>query len=316
MESKQGIEVGGQQRKRVSGQVAAVGSTLGMAPWVGGLFGLPFFGAGVAVTLVGLKVISVDPSSVHAPYWVLVVAGLSFVGAGLMVWGMAVRAWALQNKIKKSQLRYPNQPVFADYPWDPQGYQTDRWKPAIQGVAMATGMTVFFSIFNWWAFFSGEGPLMVKIIVVVFNLIIIAVWLHGIKALMHAIKYPPCRLLFDPFPYKAKDWLNLKVQIPQVIHTVHKARLTLRCIEQYYEWRRTSKGRTRTMIHDQLWEESHEFSGDDLGPFPQFIQSTFALPEDGPSTCIQQERPIFWQLELEMDVPGIDLKQRFLVPIY
>jgi hypothetical protein len=40
--------------------------------------------AGIAVSLVALDVIQVDPNTVHAPDWILGLLGLLFIGGGLM----------------------------------------------------------------------------------------------------------------------------------------------------------------------------------------------------------------------------------------
>ena len=42
-------------------------------------------GAGIAICLIGLHVIPVDPASVHAPDWVLLVAGSVFAMGGLAI---------------------------------------------------------------------------------------------------------------------------------------------------------------------------------------------------------------------------------------
>ena len=58
------------------------------------MFGGLFVAVGTSIILMGTKVFAVDPSSVHAPYWVLTVAGVSFALGGFMVWGMAWRQFA------------------------------------------------------------------------------------------------------------------------------------------------------------------------------------------------------------------------------
>ncbi len=63
---------------------------MGFPSWVGFLFGIPFVAAGALIVLMGTKLVPVERASVHAPYWVLTVAGVSFVLGGLMVWGMAL----------------------------------------------------------------------------------------------------------------------------------------------------------------------------------------------------------------------------------
>src|SRR6266536_1257478 len=53
--------------RRLSGQLEQRSSQTGFPTWGLVLFGLPFAGTGIAVTLIGTKVMPVNPSSVHAP---------------------------------------------------------------------------------------------------------------------------------------------------------------------------------------------------------------------------------------------------------
>jgi hypothetical protein len=54
----------------------------GRAAW---LYGLIFMAAGSFIMAVAADVISVDPSTIHAPRWVLGAAGASFFLAGVLV---------------------------------------------------------------------------------------------------------------------------------------------------------------------------------------------------------------------------------------
>ncbi len=47
------------------------------------LLGAVMLCAGAAMAGVGAKVIPVDPSTVHAPYWVIVLCGLVFIAGGM-----------------------------------------------------------------------------------------------------------------------------------------------------------------------------------------------------------------------------------------
>lgn len=53
------------------------------APW---WFGAIFIATGAAIMGIGVGWIEVDPSSVHAPYWVLTACGGVFVLGGVMTW--------------------------------------------------------------------------------------------------------------------------------------------------------------------------------------------------------------------------------------
>jgi hypothetical protein len=68
--------------RRLSGQLEQRSSQTGFPTWGLALFGLAFAGTGVVVALIGAEVMPVNPSAVHAPYWVLTAFGTVFALGG------------------------------------------------------------------------------------------------------------------------------------------------------------------------------------------------------------------------------------------
>ncbi|MEM6886177.1 MAG: hypothetical protein AAF571_14205 [Verrucomicrobiota bacterium] len=317
--SEEYASIGGQSPIRLTGRTTSVGSATGLPVWGMGLFGLPFVGFGVWITLMGLEVVDIDPSKVHAPMWIITVAGLVFFFAGLMVWGMGVRQVLHNKKLRLHAQQNPNIPAMSDYPWDTTGYSPPRWQPFINGLGMAVFMTIFLSMFNWWAFWSGDGVIFVKIIVSVFDLILISVWVATVKSIIHAFKFGKTRLEFGQFPYHTGDWFQVKIQLPAGLERVESAKLVFRCVREFYEVYRTGNKRSKRLVHEQLWAEEQELSGAEIGQWPRFLNATFTIPAAAPGSDITtqaEEKPIFWELEMELKVPGVDLKQQYLVPVY
>ena len=85
------------------------------------LFALAFFGAGGSIVALSLNYIPLDPAKLHAPRWVLTIAGLMFIAGGCVPLGTAFnfRAWVNQ----------------------------------LIGLTVASSLAI---IFNWVAFFPGE----------------------------------------------------------------------------------------------------------------------------------------------------------------
>lgn len=293
-----------------------MGVRTGFPLWGMILFSLPFLGAGLWVLAMGSGWVQVNSSDVHAPLWVLQVFGLCFFGGGCMVLLMAGRQVSLQKRIRQQQRNFPNEPAYRDYPWDPSGFSPPRWKPVLSAWAMALFMSVFLSMFNWWAFFSDDGPLMVKVIVGLFDLILLWVWWHAFSTLLHAVKFGRTRLVFPEFPVHPGQWLKAVVELPPSLTGMESAEMTLRCIREFWETRGTGRNRSKSIVHEQIWAESQQWSGYELGAWPGKIQTTFILPADAPGTCLSEEIPIFWELEVRAEVPGVDLTQRYLVPVY
>jgi hypothetical protein len=139
------------------------------------LFGCPFVGAGTWIILIGTKTVPVDPGRVHAPYWVLTVAGAVFALSGLALWSMAARQLLVNRRRQQEARRYSSEPALMDYAWDPRGFNAPRWKRPVKVVLLAGFLTLFLSMFNWWAFIE-KGPWMVKIVVGLFDLILFVLW--------------------------------------------------------------------------------------------------------------------------------------------
>ncbi|MDH3223893.1 MAG: hypothetical protein OEO23_09265 [Gemmatimonadota bacterium] len=113
---------------RRSQDMSQVPPLLGLA--MGGLFAA----AGLTVVFVSLGWIPVDPSSVHAPMWVLGLAGGMFLLPGLLMCYYAVR-----NGLA------PDGAVFKEKPWGGPGW--------FVGAVMVTG----FAAMALWVGFGG-GP--------------------------------------------------------------------------------------------------------------------------------------------------------------
>jgi hypothetical protein len=124
-------------RRRLSGFIQKRGSKLGLPTWGGFLFGSAFVAVGTFIVLIGTKILPIDPSTVHAPYWVLTAAGISFALGGLMVWGMSGRQLLANRRRTQAIRQYPNEPALADYPWHPDGFTVSEWTGAAKAVALA-----------------------------------------------------------------------------------------------------------------------------------------------------------------------------------
>jgi hypothetical protein len=42
----------------------------------------------------------------------------------------------------------------------------------------------------------------------------------------------------------------------------------------------------------------------------------FDLPADARSTQLAAEKPVFWELEVKLDLPLLGFKETYLVPVY
>jgi hypothetical protein len=306
------------ERESLSGRTERVGFATGMG--VGGavMFGGVFVAAGVAIMLVGLKVIPVDPSGVHAPYWVLTVFGLVFAGAGSAVWGMAVRAWRAKQRCAELALQFRDTPEIADYPWDTKGVTRSPWGGVLKGIVGVSFVCIFMSIFNWWAWFSGDGIIFVQVIVSLFDLIILFVVIQVGHATLAALKFGGSGVRYTAFPYRTGSTVELKWYGPKGLDTANSTTFTLRAAEEWYEITGSGEHRSKQLRHAQTWAMTHRIDGPLSCSLQRPMQLAFDVPMEAPGTDFGGDESVlvFWELEVNVDAPGLDFEGRYVVPIY
>lgn len=309
------LDVSAAGRRRLSGRTERRGSQMGLPTWGAFLFGGVFVAAGVAIFLAGIGVIHVKPSSVHAPYWILSVAGVVFGVAGLLVWAMGWRQFCCRRRREEAARTHPGEPAFGDYDWDPRGFQGTRWKNAAYAIGGSAFLTLFLSIFNFWAF-GTDSPWMVKGVVVIFDLILILAWWEAFIRLGRAVKFGGSKIIFKEFPIRMAGHIVLTWQPAKGIVQTSKGSFTLRCVEEWFESTGSGKNQSTRMIHEEIWRQTWILDESRLFRNGEEIALEFDLPAGLASTQLSAERPVFWELEVKLDLPGLDFEETYLVPIY
>lgn len=307
-------EVSPPGRERLSGVMETRG-TKTIGTWTGLLFGIPFVAAGVAIVLIGLDVLKVNPRSIHAPRWVLTVAGGAFLFGGLMVWGMAAKHCAANRRAAKARREFPHEPALADFPWNPQGFEVSEWTRAAKTVAAALAVTVFLSMFNWWAFAQG-APLMVKIIVSIFDLAAAGVWWMALRQIGRGFKFGHSRVIFTRFPYSVCEPVLLRWQPMNGVTQIQKGSFTLRCVEERVERTHSGGKQTTQVVQEKLWSAAWTQDKPRNLLMRDQVELEYHLPPDARGTDLGATRPIFWELEVKLELPGLDFRTAYLVPIY
>lgn len=302
------------EKKRLSGSLEQRGiPSSGMPGWMLLLFGTPFAGVGVFAVLAGTKTIHVDPSSVHSPYWVLTAFGVCFCGAALMVWSMAWKQIQARRRRAATVAHHVNEPALIDYAWDPRGFEPHRWPKVARALILGMFLTVFLSMFNWWAYFN-HGPIPVKIIVGIFDAVLVFMYGYVVVTIGRALKFGTSRIEFVRFPYRANEPIQVRWQTPQGISRADKGSFTLRCVEEWYEAGRGDNN--RILVHEEQWNGTWELQmPEDFLP-GKSMDFDFTPPARLPVTSLSASRPVFWEFEVKLSLPGFDFREKYLVPVY
>ncbi len=296
----------------MKGEHAQSGTTI--HGWGAVLFGIPFLVVGVLIGLVALKIIPGDKNDVHAPMWVLGAAGAMFglPGAWMMIHG--ARGLSRKVRLEEGKKIRPDRPWLWDYDWEPLGISENKKKTVIKHFAIGLFLLVFLAPFNWWAFLSGEGQLMLFFVVGLFDLILLLVLGNAFYKLFQFFKYGDSRLRFGDFPLFLGQQATLTLEgLPR---QMDKLEVNLRCVEEAYEIRGSGKNRSQQVVCYRRYGEERKLRPEE---FPQngVLKMEWDLPENPDLATRLSERPAyFWEIEIEAATPGIDYCSKFLLPVY
>lgn len=280
------------------------------------IFGTPFFGMGLFIVLMAADVIEAEPGSLHAPRWVVGLAGGIFLLAGLslLVHGaLGLRA----HKLSKGRaLRYQHEPWMVDHRWDPRGARDTGVRSIAHMLWFGLMMVVFLAPFNWWAFLSGDGICFVQGFTGCFDLLL--VWGAGyiVYLILRRLKYGKTTLRFRAFPFFLGETFDAELVNTRGIGRFDKLTITLRCVQERFEVTKTSDGNSESVAVYSTWSDETVEEGGELraGDAPKRI--TFALPEGDYDTRLLQLPPRYWELLVHAETPGVDYRSVFLVPVY
>jgi hypothetical protein len=303
------------ETRRLSGVIERRGTQTGMSTPGMFLFGVPFTGVGVFVALIGAKVVPVNPSSVHAPYFVLTAFGTVFGIAGLMLWSMAWKQFKSNRRRAQALERHATEPALEDYDWDPRGFRSHCWARVAKAIAWAGFLALFLSMFNWWAWFE-KGPFMVKGIVSLFDLILLGIFWYVALMFSRAIKFGNSQIEYVRFPYRANEAITVRWLTPPHIRRADKGSFTLRCVKEWMETTGTGRDRRQNEVHEEQWSGTWSLDKPEDFPPGKNIDLEFQPVAGLPVTSLSGPETYFWEFEVNLSLPGPDFKETYLVPVY
>lgn len=302
--------------RKLAGRTEQRGSQTGFPTWGAFAFGGVFVAVGTAIALIGMRLIPVNPRDVHAPWWVLTTIGVVFALAGVAVWGMAARQYRSERRRIDAVRQHPDEPALADFAWDPTGFAAPPWSRAAQALAGAGALTLFFSVFNYWAFGTRNPPWVAIAVTVLLDLFLIAVWWEALSRLGRAIKFGGSRIEFTRFPYRTGEPVAVRWSPGQGIQQARKGGFTLRCVEEWYEHRGGGRNRNAHLVQQERWSATWHLDEPRWFARGETVELTFEPPAHAPPTRLSADKPVFWEFEAKLDLPGLDFEEIYLVPVY
>jgi hypothetical protein len=307
-------DMGDSRGTRLSGQQPLTASGAGGGAAV--FFGVVFTAAGAFVTAIGLGWIPVDPSSVHAPMAVIAACGAIFGVPGLLILVTGIRGAVASRRRRIELALRPDEPWLADREWNERGESFTGTARFLKSAVATLFLAVFLVPFNWWAWFSPQEGVMVKIFVSVFDLALVFAVGEALRRFLAMLRYGRSEVLYDSFPFFVGEEMSLSFRRPG--HAVFsKLTFRLQCIEERMETTGRGKNRTTRRIPFALWQRVVERNEED-GAAAAYGDDKleFTLPADRPGNRFGESPPTYWQLLVTGEAVGPDYEGQFLLPVY
>jgi hypothetical protein len=300
-------------RRELTGHQARSATTI--HGWPAVFFGVPFLAAGIGAYVVQ----RLAPESIQGPRLLMVWFAGIFGLVGLLMIVHGLRGLRRRAGVARRRAAHPGQPWLWDYEWDRSGASDDTRRRLWRAIFVSVFFVAFLLPFNWIGFampdVSGRGLWMA--IVGLFDLVTVAVIGRAVYLLLRYLKYGTSTVSFDTFPFFLGDELAVRFEGSGRGEIFDRMTATLRCVEERYETRGSGKNRSQRVVCYEVYADAQNVEGararwEGL----RGLALRFPLPEEEQPTRLGERPPRYWELEVKAEVPGVDYKGTFLVPVY
>jgi hypothetical protein len=277
--------------------------------WPAIAFGSLFAVTGTSVGVFAwLGKLSASPG---VPLWIGPVIGALFAIAGGSFILHGIAGLGVQRRVRRLRETHSREPWVWDHPWNELG-STDESGRRIARAIWMTGFVGLFAVpFTWIGFFSPERPVPFMIAAVAMHCAVVGCAWWVVYLIGRRAKYGVSMLRFRRFPFRVGDEVELHLARPASLAAVASPDARLRCVQERYETQRSGKNQTRVVVAYEVWSAT---STAELQR-GEYVWR-FTVPEGQPGTALSERPPRYWELELEVETPGVDYAGTFLVPIY
>lgn len=276
------------------------------------LFSLPFCAFGVLAVSKGVRQI-MDGSSGQA--WMLVPFGLVFIAIGFGLLGAAVFGPRNLKQAQRLKTENPEQPWLWRADWA-QGRANSETKPEM---TRAWVFSILWNAISLPIIFVlpkeklQEQP--ASLIALAFPLIGMALLVWAVRETLRWFEFGKTYFEMSAVPCALGREIKGTIQTRFPRPPVHGIQLKLTCINRIV----TNSGSTASSQEKILWREEKTVAPEDLypGPIGTGIPVSFHIPGDArPTDGTNSRNCVFWKLEADADVPGVDYQDRFEVPVF
>ena len=275
--------------------------------------------AGLMPVLRSLEIITAG--RVNAPLWVVGWIGGLFVIGGLLAVVLGIAGMQRAKRAALRKLESPNRPEVWDREWNPDAITDGSLRRSVQQLIAAGFFAAFLVPFVWWAFLSGKGALMVKVITGFFLAIAVLVVGTALLRVARTLRFGESRLRLPQFPLRPGQRAELRLEVSGDLSQVDRVVGELRFVEEVWEIseRCKSNERTQQRVRFALWRQDLDIATPDL---LEAESGSFVIPIELPDehselvTTISSEPCRYWELDIRVERPGLDYVGAFPLPVY
>jgi hypothetical protein len=251
---------------------------------------------------------------IGAPRWVAPAIGLISAALGLYLGADGLIGLRHKRATDNRAREMPDKPWLWDHEWREDGIGGDTGGEIAKAFRFALFSLVFLLPLHWAVVKVKELPWVVGVGLVLFDLVIVAVTVHGVNLIRMRRRYGASWLHFRRFPFRTGARLEATLDATHGMSALSSLNATLRCVQERYELRaRTTSSRQLEVVCYALWSASARVDRTAGGAF----NFEFEIPADAPSSALRERPSRYWELIVASDdVEGVDYHARFLVPVY
>lgn len=280
------------------------------------LLGIPFLGVGVFICFMAAGVVPMNAGDLKAPELVVAMFGAIFGVPGLIMLIHGLIGLRREAIARIGREHNAAEPWRHDNRWSEKGIRDHQSRSVFMALYGLLFMVLFASPFNLIAFDSGNGWAIAFVSVCV-NLFVGCFAIAFFYQLARWMKFGSGFLSFRKFPYFTGERLNVDYIPTRGLRGADKITFTLRCVREAYEIHKVGQNNREVVVPYEVYNEVKQIDAATLqGAFDRSISLSFDLPENGESTSLSVRPPVYWELEAAAELPGVDLKSRFLLPVY
>jgi hypothetical protein len=277
-----------------------------------GLFGLPFFAMGL---FFASKMLEAARTSSQPGAFLGVLFGALFACVGLGLMALAVASY---NSARRQQARVSANP---GSPW----LWRDDWAAGRSNGKNIGGNIALWVFAIFWDAISFPAAALalpkalagnpVLLTVMIFPLVGIILTVAAVLGSMRAQRFGRTSFWFATTPFTPGGMLSGSIHLKMPITAAHGIDVRLSCVRRLT----TGSGRNRSTVDTVLWQSERNIPNESLtrAYAEAQVPVEFVLPPDAYVTNTDNPNDkVLWILHAQADVPGVDFKDDYELPVF